>query len=216
MSTPNQFSEADLERIKAAVRKAEDGCSGEIVPVIVPISGHYTIANYAASLAVATATFFLLVVFNRVMPSLAIQDTLILFLLVIAMGIVGAIVPNFSDGIKRLLITQGHMEHATRQQATSAFLEQEVFNTRHRTGILIFVSFFEHEVIIMVDRGIGKVVEQKAWDSIVRDLTDGIRKGRVVDGLEMAIWRCGEILKERGFTEIKNTGNELHDDLRID
>jgi putative membrane protein len=106
------------------------------------------------------------------------------------------------------------MEYATRQRATNAFLEQEVFNTRHRTGILLFVSIFEHEVIIMVDRGIGKVVEQKVWDTIVRDLTRTMRNGKLIDGLELSIKRCGEILQERGFTEIREAGNELHDDLR--
>ncbi len=151
---------------------------------------------------------------DQVVPAMAIDDALMLFLLVMVMGVIGALIPNLSDTIKRLLVTQSHMEHATRQRATSAFVEQEVFNTRHRTGILIFVSVFEQEVIIMVDRGIGKVVEQKVWDTIVRDLTRTMRNGKLIDGLELSIKRCGEILQERGFTEIREAGNELHDDLR--
>ena len=46
------------------------------------------------------------------------------------------------------------MDHTTRQRAENAFLEEEVFNTTQRTGIMIFISFFEHEVIVMADRGI--------------------------------------------------------------
>lgn len=214
MSPPYQLSEADLERIKNAVREAEAGSSGEIVPVIVPSSGYYSIANFTGGLAIASATFFLLVIMDRIIPEIAIDNTLLLFLLVMVMGAIGALVPNLSETIKRLLVKQSHMEYATRQRATNAFLEQEVFNTRHRTGILIFVSVFEHEVIIMVDRGIGKVVEQKVWDTTVRDLTRAMRNGKLIDGLELSIKRCGEILRERGFTEIREAGNELHDDLR--
>ena len=46
MNLKKKFSEADLERIKSAVRAAEEKISGEIVPVIVERSGNYTIANY--------------------------------------------------------------------------------------------------------------------------------------------------------------------------
>lgn len=108
------------------------------------------------------------------------------------------------------------MDHATRQRAENAFLEQEVFNTRHRTGIMIFISFFEHEVIIMGDQGISKVVEQKVWDKLVQDLTTQLRKGKTVEGLEATIKRCGEILLEKGFKKTADDVNELRDDVRLD
>jgi putative membrane protein len=107
------------------------------------------------------------------------------------------------------------MDYATRQRAENAFLEEEVFNTRHRTGIMIFISFFEHEVIVMADSGISKVVEQKEWDKIVNVLTENIRQNKIVDGLELALKRCGEILLEKGFHIEADDKNELRDDLRI-
>ena len=107
------------------------------------------------------------------------------------------------------------MDNATRQRAENAFLEEEVFNTRHRTGIMIFISFFEHEVIVMADSGISKVVDQKEWDKIVGILTENIRKNKIVEGLEAALKRCGEILLEKGFVVESDNKNELRDDLRI-
>lgn len=216
LSLRKKFSSTDLERIKTAVREAEAGISGEIVPVIVTKSGYYTIANYKGSLIAATASLFLLVLFSRFVPALDNLDLLLIFLIVLLMGVVGGVVPNFSNDIKRMLITQRHMDHATKQKAENAFLEQEVFNTRHRTGIMIFVSFFENEVIVMGDRGISKVVEQKAWDKIVNNLTEKIRKGKIVEGMELAIKSCGEILLEKGFKKTGDDVNELSDDLRIE
>lgn len=215
MGIEKNFSGAELERIKAAVHLAESGISGEIVPVVVQKSGYYSIAHYKGSLIASFATFFLFVFFDRFVPSLAVEDKLVVFVIVLLTGMVGAILPRFSDGVKRLLITQQHMDHATRQRAENAFLEEEVFNTRHRTGIMIFVSFFESEVIVMGDRGISKVVDQKAWDKIVKDLTTQIEKGKVVEGLEEAIKSCGEILREKGFRKTTDDVNELRDDLRI-
>ena len=220
MSLKQKFSESDLQRIKNAVKKAEDKISGEIVPVIVERSGYYTIANYRFSLVMAAFTFALMIVIDRYIISdganTLYYDPLFIFTVVIVGGLIGAVLPNFSNPLKRLLLNQQHFDSATRQRAETAFLQEEVFNTRHRTGIMIFISFFEHEVIVMSDRGISKVVEQKQWDKIVADLITSIRGGKLVDGLEGTIKRCGEILLEKGFHKTDDDVNELRDDLRID
>jgi putative membrane protein len=215
MNLRSKFSENDLNRIKAAVYEAESKISGEIVPVIVGKSGHYTIANYKASLFAGALAFLLIIIFDRYVPAFAIYDPLLIFFTVLLAGGLGALAAHFIDPLKRLLIEQKHKDHATRQRAENAFLEEEVFNTRQRTGIMIFVSFFEHEVIVMADTGISKVVEQKEWDKIVIHLTDHIRRDKVVEGLEGALKRCGEILLEKGFHKTPDDINELRDDLRI-
>ena len=107
------------------------------------------------------------------------------------------------------------MDECCRQNAENAFLEEEIFNTRHRTGIMIFISFFEHKVIVMADRGISKVVEQKEWDKIVAELVNHIRSEKIIEGVEAGIKRCGEILLEKGFHKTADDINELRDDLRI-
>jgi putative membrane protein len=220
MTLKQKFTDSDLQRIKAAVKEAEDKISGEIVPVIVERSGFYSLANYRSSLILASLAFLAMIIVDRYVIQDAANtlyyDPLFIFIIVIIAGLVGAYVPNLFNDLKRALVTQRHLDHATRMRAENAFLEEEVFNTRHRTGIMIFISFFEHEVIIMSDRGISKVVEQKQWDKIVADLIANIRTGKLVDGLEGAIKRCGEILLEKGFHKTDDDVNELRDDLRID
>ena len=81
---------------------------------------------------------------------------------------------------------------------------------------MLFRSFFEHEVIVLADRGISKVVEQKVWDKIVSDLVTSIRAGKIVEGLETSIKKCGEVLLEKGFYKTDDDINELRDDLRIE
>lgn len=215
MNLRSKFSENDLNRIKAAVNEAESKISGEIVPVIVARSGHYTIANYKASLFAGSLAFLLIIIFDRYVPAYAIYDPLMIFFAVLLAGVLGALVTKVLDPLKRLFIEQKHKDNATRQRAENAFLEEEVFNTRQRTGIMIFISFFEHEVIVMADTGISKVVEQKEWDKIVINLTDHIRRDKIVEGLEGALKRCGEILLEKGFVKTADDTNELRDDLRI-
>jgi putative membrane protein len=216
MSLKNRFTQQDLDRIKAAVKQAEDKISGEIVPVFVERSGFYTIANYRGAIALAAIVFLKIIVLDRYVPAFAIYDPLLIFLLVILGGLLGAIATHNIDVLKRIMLSQSHLDQATRKRAENAFLEEEVFNTRHRTGILIFVSFFEHEVIVMADRGISKVVDQKEWDKLVRNIIDKIKMGQVTEGIEAAVLRCGEILLEKGFHKTPDDINELRDDLRIE
>lgn len=216
MSIQKRFTDQDFEHIKTAVKEAESKISGEIVPVFVERSGFYTIANYRAALIAAALFFLVIIVMDRYAPELAVYDPLFIFLAVALGGILGASVPHFIHPAKRWFVSQKHMDEATKKKAENAFFEQEVFNTRHRTGIMIFVSFFEREVIVMADRGISKVVEQKEWDKMVRGIIENIRKGKVVEGIESAVKRCGEILLEKGFVQTPDDINELSDDLRIE
>ena len=216
MSIQKRFTDQDFEKIKVAVKDAESKISGEIVPVFVERSGFYTIANYRAALIASSLTFLIIVLIDRYAPWLAVDDPLFIFLAVVLGGIVGASIPHFIHPAKRWFVNPKHLDEATKKKAETAFLEQEVFNTRHRTGIMIFVSFFEREVIVMADRGISKVVEQKEWDKMVQGIVENIRIGKVIEGIEGAIRRCGEILLEKGFVQTADDVNELRDDLRTE
>jgi putative membrane protein len=219
MNLRQSLNESDLERIKTAVKKAEEKISGEIVPVIVDRSGDYTIALYKGSLIGASLTFVTVVVLDRFVIKDAVNtlfyDPVFILLVVILGGLLGAILPYFSDTIKRMLVARRYQDLATRQTAENAFLEEEVFNTRQRTGIMIFVSFFEHEVIVMADKGISQIVDQTQWDNIVQNIIAEIKNGKIVDGLEKGIAQCGEILLEKGFQKRIDDINELRDDLRV-
>ena len=219
MNLKQKFTETDLQRIKAAVSNAEAKISGEIVPVFVERSGNYSIANYKGGLIGASLTFAMVVLLDRNIfeeaTNTLFYDPLFIFLIVVLGGVLGAILPSFSDPVKRLLVARRYQDLVTRQCAENAFLEEEVFNTRQRTGIMIFVSFFEHEVIVMADQGINKVVDQNQWDAIVRDIIVSIRDGKIVEALENGIKKCGDILLEKGFRKTDDDTNELQDNLRV-
>lgn len=219
MKLKERFKSEDLDRIKNAVKDAEDKISGEIVPVIVERSGSYSLALYKSALVFATLAFVFMIVLDRYIiqdPSNTLYyDPVFIFFVVVAAGLLGALAATAIEPLKRFFITKRHFDEWTRIGAEAAFLEEEVFNTRHRTGIMIFISFFEHKVIVMADRGISKVVDQSEWDHLVSGLVSQIRAGNATEGLEHAIKRCGEILLEKGFHKTADDINELRDDLRI-
>lgn len=219
MKLKGKFSEDDLLRIKNAVKKAEEKISGEIVPVMIEKSEVYAIAGYRAGVLCSATAFLFMIVLDRFIVHGASHalyyDPLFIFIVVLVVGAVGTIFTEMFAPVRRLFLSRAVMDASCHDAAENAFLEEEIFNTRHRTGIMIFISFFEREVIVMADRGISKVVEQREWDQIVADLLLQIRAGKIVDGLEAAIARCGQILLDKGFIKTPDDINELRDDLRI-
>ncbi|MFN7329734.1 MAG: hypothetical protein ACK5UP_09535, partial [Bacteroidota bacterium] len=106
MSIQKRFSSQDLERIKAAVRTAEDKISGEIVPVFVEKSGIYTISLYRGFLAFAALAFLAIILFDRYanfFQDLAVYDPLMIFLWVVMVGMLGALITHYVDPLKRLM-----------------------------------------------------------------------------------------------------------------
>jgi putative membrane protein len=102
-----------------------------------------------------------------------------------------------------------------RLQAYRTFVAEDVFATAERTGILIFVSAFEHRVEVIADKGIGAVVPKEAWVRVVDLFSSRLRRGEVVAGFEEAIAECGEILRRHGASLQALDRDELGNELRI-
>ena len=77
-----------------------------------------------------------------------------------------------------------------------AFVEEELFNTRDRTGILLFISKFEHRIEVLGDVGINEKVSAEDWVEIVDHIRAGIKHGRFVDGVIDGIEMCGRLLEK--------------------
>ena len=125
------------------------------------------------------------------------------------MGLLAAVAP----AVKRLFAGTQSMMRAVHKRAMAAFVEKEVFSTRERTGILLFVSLFEHRIEVVGDTGISAKVSQSEWDSVVAAIRAGIKAGKLADGLVEGIFLCGELLHRSGVEIRPDDANELSDDV---
>ena len=204
----------DLDAIRAAVSEAEQKTSGEIVPYFVEESDGYPSALWKgtalgafAGPLLAEAIYFFSGFWGRLMP-------LWLALPAAAGGAVGFLLAAYVPAVKRWMAGDGLLDLRTRQRAEMAFLEQEVFRTRDRTGILLFLSVFEHRVIVIGDSGINRQVEQGQWDGVVQTVVAGIRAGRPGEALVAGIRQCGELLERHGVAIQPDDFDELSNELR--
>ena len=93
-------------------------------------------------------------------------------------------------------------------------MEERVFATRDRTGVLIFVALFEHRVLVLADEGINERVDDDAWEEISDELALGLRRGTPAPALIHAVERCADLLAEHGISPL-DPANELSDEPRF-
>jgi len=210
------FNETELERIMMAVREAEKGTSGEIVPFVVAASDSYAETIWRAAAVTMGAALFILGLISIVADTWMTIGIAEAASIALGAGLVAGALMMFIPQLRRLTAGKERITERVAQRAAQAFLSEEVFRTRERVGILIFISILEHRVVVVGDTGINAKVEQLEWNGIVATITAGIRARRPADGLIAAIATCGDILRERGFAIQPGDINELPDSLRME
>jgi putative membrane protein len=202
------FDEAAKKRIEAAVAAVEQRTSAEIAVVTVPRSDDYDDlrAVCAAAMALAAAS-----VTHALSPRWPVAALLWLQLAVF-------IVVWFGSRLRpmlRWLVPLPRAHASVRRAASEAFLRHEVFATRARTGVLIFVSELERCVVILGDSGIHARVSDSGWRAHVDHLVHAIHEGRAAEGTCEVIEALGTVLAADWPTSTSDQ-NELSDAVRTD
>lgn len=203
------FTAEERERIAAAVKAAERHTAGEIVPCIVARCDEYEEAVWrggAMAAFLVFAGFFCLRAFTTTWLPLGLGA---MGTGVALAGGVGMLLVQWVPGLRRLLAGEELIDHRVTQRALQAFVEEEVFATRERTGILIFLSLMEREVRVLGDAGINARVAPEEWEEVVRRLVHGMRQGRPAQGLVEAIGQCGALLERCGVQRRADDTDEL-------
>lgn len=197
------FSESDRQRIQAAVRAAEERTAGEIAVVYTRRAGDYAFrrASLSFGLSVAASSEALLL-FPEVPPVLILLGQLPVALLAyLAFG---------WAPLLRLIAGRAVREACVRERALRSFVEDGVTETRDRSGVLIFLSEAEHQVIILADKGINDRVAPTEWQQDVASLVSAIAAGRAAEGVVAVVERIGGLLAE-AFPRRDDDENELSD-----
>ena len=212
------FSPQEGAQIKDAVEKAEGRTSGEIVPVIVASSSEYGETDWKALFFGSLIGLVSYEVYAFYTPGWDVGNEFTLAVLPTFL-LVGALLffmaakkwPFF----RRLLIANQSLDESVHTGAKQAFLDNEVFLTKDRTGVVLYVSLFEHRVEVLGDKGINAKVTAEDWTEIVGVVVHGIREGKLVDGLIAGIEGCGELLEKLGLERQSDDTNELSNEAQF-
>jgi putative membrane protein len=207
----------DLDRIREAVSRAEERTAGEIVPVVMPRSDDYTDAIWRGTGAAVLLTLMAVMLTLRFYTGWGLGWLFApwgVALSVLAAGTVGALLTRYIYPLQRLLAGSERLDETVHRRALQAFVEEEVFDTRDRTGILLFVSLREHRIEVLGDTGINQHVEPDDWAEVVARIRRGIKNDNLTEGLVEAVEMCGRLLERKGVDVRPDDENELTDTVR--
>ena len=207
----------DKDRIAKAVAEAETRTAGEIVPYVVPQSDRYDVAVWrgaSAAAVVALAAVMLIVRFYEGWGLGWVYTSWGVISVALAAGTAGALAAWYVYPLRRLLAGADLLDRTVHHRAMRAFVEEEVFSTRDRTGILLFVSLLEHRIEVLGDAGINAQVRPGDWADVVARIRTGIQNESLTNGLAEAVGMCGALLEEEGVDIRPDDTNELPDSVR--
>jgi putative membrane protein len=78
--------------------------------------------------------------------------------------------------------------------STEQFFHQNLHETPARNAIMIFVSWEEHYVTILADRGINERVQQSEWDDLIAGFVTAIKADDMANGFLSIIGGAGDLL----------------------
>jgi len=207
------FSDADREAIRAATSAAEGKAAGELVVYVTERCDPHPEARWKAALIGGAIGALLAAIAIWRFGGWGAPDYAWM-LIGLQLGVLVGWLGSRFDGVARRLVGDDALSSRVEGRAAEAFLDEQVFATRDRTGILIFVALFEHRVLVLADEGIDERVDATSWDDISNELALGIRRGTPAPALVRAVDRCAELLARHGVTP-PDTVNELSDEPRF-
>ena len=196
------FTEAEKQRIAAAISGVEKKTSGEVVAMVVDSSDTYPEARILAGLSIGG-------LIALVITDLFLADSLGYFLPLVLGGatLVGSLA-TICPPLLRLFIPESRKELRVAERALRTFYEKELHTTRDNTGVLFFISLLEHKVWILADKGIYLKISQETLQAYANEVATGIRQGQACDALCREIEAVGDILASHFPVKTDDT-NEL-------
>lgn len=200
------FSDELKAAVKSAVKEIEQQTSAEVVVAVAPESGYYRAADLYAG---ALCSFAALCVF--LYHPHPFDFTFLPFELLAAFG-VGMLLSMGVPPVRRALTTRRVRYEQVQVAARAAFVDHNVHMTRARTGVLVFVSWFERRVIVVADVGVPLDEIADRWEALAERLDGAIKKGNPETFLS-SLRYFGAVLAEV-LPRSPDDENELPDDVQ--
>ncbi|HEX3758174.1 MAG TPA: hypothetical protein VHW23_05690 [Kofleriaceae bacterium] len=154
-----------------AVETIEQSSGAEVVVAVRRRSALYLHANLMIGAAVAIA---------GLAAMLFSADTFGLTSILIDPFVVGGVAGGLVEllpAVKRHLSPRATRRREVLRAARATFVERGVHRTRDRSGILVYISWLERDVAVVLDAGIERALPAEVQADAVRSLTDAVASG---------------------------------------
>jgi len=101
-------------------------------------------------------------------------------------------------------------QQSPRDRAIEVFSLQNIWDTEHNNGVLIYLLMADHAIEIIADRGIHLNVGDEFWQQTCRKIENQLKNGFFLGGVLEGILEIDQILRKFYPSEVI-TPNELSD-----
>ncbi|GAG91737.1 unnamed protein product [marine sediment metagenome] len=185
----SHISKTDLEQVESAVKLAEEKTSGEIVPMVVRSSS--TVGHVPVIMVLLLLFLFHAIEVTSYFDEFNVM--LVTGLSYIILFVVGIFLARFNF-VQRLLTSSVDQSTQVQMRAETEFFEANLNSTVGSTGVLIFVSLMEHQVVVLGDKSIAEKVSPDCWQKVIDILISDIKTKNLASGFVDAIAECEKIL----------------------
>ncbi|MFC7297520.1 TPM domain-containing protein [Herminiimonas aquatilis] len=84
----------------------------------------------------------------------------------------------------------------SRERAGELFTQYRIWDTEENCGVLIYINLADHQVEIIADRGIARLIPQDHWQAVCKTMTDGFAQGLYQDSALNGLQQLNAILKK--------------------
>lgn len=217
-----KMTEADRDRVAAAVTAAEATSAGEIVTIHAAASDDYhdialiwsLVVGLLALAALMVAPDFYLNLVDRVtgnwMTEWTPREVFGLAAVVVTLKVLGMWLIQLWRPLRLALVPRPVKHARVRTRAVTCFKIGAERRTTGRTGILIYLSEAEHRAEIVADEAIASQVPAEVWGEAMAAMVGHLKQGRMADGLIAAISKVGAVLAAH-IPRTSDDVNELPD-----
>lgn len=99
---------------------------------------------------------------------------------------------------------------SARDRARELFARYGVWDTEENCGVLVYICLADHQVEIVADRGVGRLVPAADWQHACRTMTAGFARGDYRNATLAALAELNALL-QRHYPDDGSTRNQLAD-----
>jgi putative membrane protein len=209
------LSDRDRDRLDRFIAEAEKRTRTQIVFAVIKRSDAYAELPWKAfALGASVSGLAVLITDSLFTDWSSRMTTLIAVAATLAGGAAFALMAVLAPGIAKRFLSAHRAETEVRQYAESLFLGRELFATAGRTGILLLVSLFERQVVLLPDRGLINRLTGNAMRDTIAAMTPLLKRNEINRALEAGLERLTQVLEPSSASRTEATGkNELSDEI---
>lgn len=185
----------ERKQVDQRIAEAEKRTGAQIVLAVIERSDSYAELPWKAFALGASIAGLLVSVLSLMRPAWTTPATVLTAMVAtLAIGGVAALLCIFVPSFARFFLHAHRAELEVQERAKSLFLSHELFATHNRAGILLLVSLFERQVVVLPDRGLDKRLSKDDMQRTIAQMIPILASGEVALALERGLSNLEGIL----------------------